>query len=146
MSLLLLFPTSANTRAYSRSSVSSLPTDTARLLVGYTDSEANTVETVANTTDVSVTTNVGPYMVHQFAKHNASAQQINVTWTGKVGRPASAATVHLQIYDFNTSAWEDLATNTTVAANTSFTMTGTQSASVANYYNASGFAYIRVYQ
>lgn len=72
-------------------------------------------------------------------------------WTGQSSVAASTKAVKIEVFRFgSTNAWTTLSTNTTAAANTDFTLTGTASAgSATEYWQADGsdyWTYFRVWQ
>lgn len=79
-------------------------------------------------------------------KHSVSTDHINVTWTGKTDRAPSVSTVYLQIFNRTLTSWETLTNNAAAAADTEFTLTGIQEASLGDYYDGSSWVSCRVYQ
>lgn len=75
-----------------------------------------------------------------------STDSPSFTWRGRSTLSPQMSTVYLQIYNFNSSAWETLDTETSQPADTDFVMTGTQSANVSNYYNTRNIVAFRIYQ
>ncbi len=75
-----------------------------------------------------------------------NTKNINLTWIGRTTVAPSASPVYLQIYNYNTPAWETLASQTMVPADTDFTLSATQSANLSNYYDSRNTVSARVYQ
>jgi hypothetical protein len=144
MSLLLLFPASTPTAVYTKESKATLPTAVTDLATTYTPTETGYMS--ADDTNYSDLTGAGPYLIHQYKNVSTSTTAaINGTWIGRSTKAGSAGTITLQIYNHNTAGWETLASNTTVAANTDFTLAGTQSTNITNYISG-GYITFRVYQ
>lgn len=125
----------------------SLYTDLTPLSTEYTSTEYTNAAS-DNGVYVSVgTLQEGQYAVHQFALgHGNNTDQIILAFNVRCAIPTTAATAHLQIYNFNTTAWEDVATDSATAANTDFNLAGTVATSLSNYFSSKNVVYIRVYQ
>ena len=131
---------------YTREGKSSLPTDDTDLATVYSAGEKTNVET-DNGVRVTLNTVDLAYNIHQFRKqHTNSTDDITVTVDMQAEQAPSGRTVYLQIYNFNSAAWETLDSDSATAADTDFVLTGTQSGAAANYYNGSDEVVIRVYQ
>ena len=135
-------------KTYSRGDESSLPSD---------DTDRDTAFASTDYTDVATDNNVyvqqsayaptQPYSVFLWKnKHNDSQAIIEPNWIGKASLAPSSSTVYLQIYNRDSTTWETLDSDNTTAANTEFTLTGTQDTSLNNYYDASHWVACRVYQ
>jgi putative component of membrane protein insertase Oxa1/YidC/SpoIIIJ protein YidD len=74
-------------------------------------------------------------------KNSNNTDTITPIWEGQVSK---ATTTFLKIYNNSTGAWEVLDSDTAPTPNTDFTLTGTQSANIANYYDGSNVIYLRV--
>ena len=132
---------------YTKEAKASLPTIADDLATIYTDAEY----TAAATDDGSYVDEVGDgYVLHEFKNKNTNnTDQISVSWNGKSTLSCATSTTFLQIFDYNSSAWETLSSNTTTAAGTDFTLTGVKTISLSNYYGgATGFYWTncRIYQ
>jgi hypothetical protein len=80
-------------------------------------------------------------LAYLFTRKNANnTDTITVTWEGQVSR---ATTTYLKIFNYFLGTWETLDSDPTVA-NTDFTLTGTQSTSLSNYYDGSNVVSLRV--
>lgn len=136
----------ANT-IYSRGTYTTLPTDNSVLATTYTSGEVTTVQTPGNATDITLNS-TNAFGVHEFATFTGNTTDpISLTWIGKTSLAATPTKpVRLQIYNNNSSAWETLSSNTSVAANTQFTLTGSQATNVSYYFDSRGFGWVRVYQ
>jgi hypothetical protein len=86
-------------------------------------------------------------LVQQFkVKNSNNTDQINISWNGQTSIAPSSNTVYLQIYNRTTAAWETLSSNGSAAADTDFTLLGTKSSSLTDYYDSNFFVSLRVYQ
>ena len=135
------------TKTYTREAFASLPTTNADLATVYTAQDLTDVATddgirVAITTDYA--TGIPIHLYKYLSENPGSA--ITLTWNGQSSVAPSRKSVYLQIWNFNSSAWETLATESGAAANTDFTMTGVQSTNLAYYYDGGNFVHARVYQ
>jgi len=77
--------------------------------------------------------------------HTNSTDTIEITWKGKTTLAPSTETVYLQIYNNDTSAWETLQSDGSTAADTEFTLTGSKTSSLTDYYQ-SDVVTARIYQ
>lgn len=132
------------TKLYYRESKTTLPTTNAALATVYSSTDITNVATTDSVFVDLVGSNT--YNIHEFANFNASQQSITLSWTGKTTKGGATSSILLQIYNFTTPGWETLATNSTVAAATAFTLSGSQTINLANYYDAKKFVWGRVYQ
>lgn len=133
------------TKNYSREASGSLPSTDSPLTSLFTSSEYTEVALQDNV--YASQTATGQYAIFQFRnKASSNTDQIHVTWIGKTNIAPSTATVALQIYNVNGAAWETLATDHASAANANFTLTGSQTTNLPNYYDGSTFVSCRVYQ
>jgi hypothetical protein len=108
--------------------------------------QVNNVSTVDGVYVDDIGTNT--YLIHQFGNQTPSlTARIKPTWTGRIGKTATNITpVTMQIYNFNTTLWETLATNTTATGGSIVTLNGSVSTGLTNYYDNSHYCYVRVYQ
>jgi len=132
------------TNDYTRTNVTSLPTTSSDLATSFSSTEYTNVATTDSTFVAQASSNTNVFEFKQ--RHANNTDNITGTWTGKTDTAGSTKTIYLQIWNNNTSAWETIASNATVAANTSFTLTGTKSSSVGNYYDNLNVVTFRVYQ
>lgn len=80
------------------------------------------------------------------AKNTNNTENINITWNGQSSVATSASPVYLEMYNYSTSSWTQVASNNGTAADTDFTMAYTESTNASNYYDASNWVVVRVYQ
>lgn len=130
---------------YSREAVGSLPAADSNLSNLFITSEYTAVATEDSVTADQAATN--QYAMILFKnKGNTSSDDINVSWIGKSSIAPSASTAVLQIYNRNSGLWETLDSNSTAAANTPFTLSGSKVSGLSNYYDGSNWVSCRVYQ
>ena len=131
--------------AYTRASAGSLPTGTSALATGYSAQDYTDVATSDNVR-VAVTGTSG-YLLHQFkATHTNNTTPITISWEGQSSVAASSQNVFLQVYNWNTTSWETIDTESSAATNTDFILNGSISASLSNYYGTGNVVVVRVYQ
>lgn len=130
---------------YSSEDAAALPAADANLDNLFTSSEYSDV---ATTDDVfSTQSATDEYSIFLFKnKGNSSSDNIVVTWIGQSSIAPSTSTIYLQIYNRNSATWETLASNSTTSANTTFSLSGTKTSSLSNYYDGSNWVSCRVYQ
>jgi hypothetical protein len=83
-------------------------------------------------------------MVHQFKNFVGDNADCVLTWNGQSTLAPSASIVKLQIYNRNTTTWNDVDDDSTTAADTDFNLTGTIP-NLTNYV-IGGVISCRVYQ
>lgn len=87
------------------------------------------------------------YSIFYFRNRGVNiTDNIVVTWKGKTDLAPSSSDVVLQIYNRATPGWETLDTDSTTGADTDFTLTGTISADMEDYYDDQLWVDCRVYQ
>lgn len=128
---------------YTRDTLSSAPTGITDLAVAFDDSAYGNVAADDSTYVNQAGANTNVFLFKYTAP--SSTSPITVTWNGKTTIAPSSKAVYLQIWNYNTSAWETLDSNNSAGANTDFTLQATKSTSVANYYSGNT-AIARVYQ
>ena len=138
-------PNLAGSFWYSYGGVTSLPTNDADAPNVFAAADYTSVAAVNSVYQLGLSTLTYNILVIKQAGATNTAG-IALTWTGKSSRAGSVATIKLQIYNYNTAAWVDLATNSTVAANTDFTLSATQSTSLSNFYAGGNLVTARIIQ
>lgn len=133
---------SSNT-GYTRGAYASLPTGTGDLSTTYSSSDVSGVASADNTR-VAAAGIGSQYVIHQFKTRVGTATSATVRWEGQSTTAASSSTVYLQVYNYNSTSWETVASNNSAAANTDFQMTYTFT-NLTNYAS-DGYIYCRVYQ
>lgn len=133
-------------KIYSRGDYSSLPTDDSDLSTIFSSTDYTNVESDDNVY-VNESAYGGDYAIFEFKdKSDDTTYGISVTWKGKSDRAPSLSTVYLQIYNRTTSSWETLDSNSTASANTEFTLSGSKTSNLSDYYDSNGYVACRVYQ
>lgn len=131
------------TSTYSRGNYVSLPTNANDLSTPFTSSDYSNV---ATDNGIYVAQTGANNLIFEYKYENAnSTDPVTITWNGKTTVATSTRTAYLQIWNYNTSAWETLASNSTTSANTDFTLSAIQNTSMSNYYSG-GIITARVYQ
>jgi hypothetical protein len=132
------------TSVYTRGSEGSLPGNDNDLGTYYSSSEITDVGTDDGTRVSQTGTG---FVIHQYKKPNSNnTDDIQGDWNGQVVIPPARSTVYLQIYNQNSTTWETLDSDNTTAADTDFSLSGTKTSSVSNYYDANYWVSFRVYQ
>ena len=125
---------------YTSGFFATLPTDNADLTNPITPADVLTDD------NTFATETGGLFVIHQFKYTNDNnTDNIVPTWKGKSDIATSDSTMFLQIYNYITPGWETLDTDTATALDTEFTLTGTQSTNLSDYYSTNQVS-IRVYQ
>ena len=88
----------------------------------------------------------GRFAVFEFKNKSTGNLAFTVTWIGKSDTAPTVSTVYLQIYNRTTTLWETLTSNSAAAVDTNFTMTGTKTSNLTDYYDENGWISCRVYQ
>jgi len=132
---------------YSRGDYGTLPLDDADLENLFTQSEYNNVELDDDNYAIQSATN--EYSVTLFKdKHTNDTDPIRVVWKGKSSLAPYTNTIRLQIYDRVTGGgqWVNVDSNSAAVADEEFTLEGTITTNLSNYYDASYWVSFRVYQ
>lgn len=87
------------------------------------------------------------YLIQEYKKKWTNATDvITFVWKGRTTFSTLVSPFLIQIYNVNTTTWETLARETRIPADTDFTLTVTQTANVANYYDTNNIVTFRTYQ
>ena len=129
---------------YSRADLPTLPANDNNLTNTFSAQEYLDVENLDGRT--SIQTSDGQYSVFLFKNKNTDQESISTTWTGKSNLAPSSSTTYLQIYNRNSTTWETLDTDSTSSVDTNFTLTGTQTTNLSNYFDENYWISCRVYQ
>lgn len=130
---------------YSKQDIAALPGTDSDLSSIFASGDYTSVTSVDG--NFVVQSSVDQYALFLFKNQsNSAGYMVNITWTGQSDRAPSASPVYLQIYNRNSSSWETLASNNSAAANTNFTLTGSKTTNLSNYYDAGKVIACRVYQ
>jgi hypothetical protein len=129
---------------YTRGYADSLPANDDDLSTAYSTSD---LADVLDDDATRVSQVGGGYIIHQFKwVHTNNTDPITPNIDMQSDTAPSTSTVVLQIYNRNSTTWENLDTDSTTAANTDFTLSETQSSNLSNYYDAQNMVSVRVYQ
>jgi len=128
--------------SYTRGDYAVLPTNDADLETGYT--EQNITDVATNDSNRVSQTATGQYAIHQF-KNYYDSEGAGFLWEGQSNMAPSASPVILEIYNYNTSEWEELDRDSVTEADTDFEL-GAEVVDLTNYRNPSGIVTCRVYQ
>lgn len=136
------------TKSYSRGNYLNLPADDSTLETPFICTDYPKVATDDNIyVQQCARDTLDPYGVFVWKdKHINSTDVIVSTCKLKVSRASSTNTVYLQIYNRNSGLWETLDSDNVTAADTEFTLNGTQTTNLSYYYDGSFFATHRIYQ
>jgi carbohydrate-selective porin OprB len=66
----------------------------------------------------------GEYAIHEFKDFITSNGGVVFEWRGKSSTAPSVSVVKLQIYNYDSDAWEDVDSDNTTAADTNFSLQG----------------------
>ena len=86
------------------------------------------------------------YPTFYFAEKLSSFDRIDTSWDGQSSIAASEKNIKMDVYNFNTTSWQNRATNSSCAVSTDCTLTDAITSSTSNYYDANNWTYWRVYQ
>ena len=115
----------AGTQFYTSGDVAALPADDTDLENQFATADYTTVSTDDGNRVAQTAT--GEYAIFQFKdKHTNNTDSITVTWNGQSDLAPSSSPVILEIYNHGTSEWDELDRDSTTAANTDFTLTGSK--------------------
>ena len=128
---------------YTRGSYAALPTDDADLSVDYTEQDYTDVST-HNEVRVDRIADTTEYAIHQFRNYAGDYSTCTIVTELRSSRAPSSSTVYLQIYDYNSAAWETIDFDNTHAANTDFELTAHMTA--LENYKSNGVITCRIYQ
>ena len=134
----------SGTKDYSRGDEVALPGNDDNLENAFTSQDYSDVLTDDETRISQSAT--GEYAIFLFKNKNDSQENITLNWNGQSDRSPSDSAVYLQIYNRNSTTWENLDSDDTTGANTDFDLTGTQSANLNNYFDDDFWISWRVYQ
>jgi len=140
----ILNPSYEEFTLYSRADLPALPSKDNNLTNTFSAQEYLDVENLDGQT--SIQTSNGQYSVFLFKNKNTDQETISTTWTGKSNLAPSSSTVYLQIYNRTSTTWETLDTDSISSVDTNFTLTGTQTTNLSNYFDDNYWISCRVYQ
>lgn len=133
------------TEDFTKEAVTNLGTDDTNLATEFIPVEYDYLDTVDNrSAEITATNKYGVFLLK--TKSLTGQPALSIKWVGKTNIPGSSSTIYLQIYNRTSITWETLASNTTVAANTQFTMTSSIVDNLSNYYDSNNIVACRIYQ
>ncbi|MDD4902026.1 MAG: DUF2341 domain-containing protein [Patescibacteria group bacterium] len=135
-----------DTKRYSKDILSSLPVNSVNLTY-FLDNPGYTAVSTDNNDRDSMTSGSGQYPIYNFAARDGkTTYALNVSWNGQSSVAPTANYVNLQVYRFGSvNAWTSVASNSSAALNTDFTLSGTIDYRISDYLSG-GYVYYRVYQ
>ena len=132
---------------YTRENGAILDTNDTDLGISFTAQDYTDIATDDNIyLDLSGVSTYNKFLFKDYNTNNLGTDDIIVTWSGKSTLAPSDSTAYLQIYNRTSSSWETLDSDGTTAANTEFILSGTQSTSLSDYYDANYVTSCRIYQ
>jgi hypothetical protein len=135
---------SSSTAVYTREANAALPSSDTDLATAFTAEDLTKVA-IVDAIYVPLNGAQNDYALFMFKDSISGANVLTATWTGKSSIAPSASTAYLQIYNYDSTAWETLDSDNLTAANTDFTLTGSITSNLANYLTG-GKACCRMYQ
>ncbi len=129
---------------YSRGDYAALPSDDTDLETAYSVGDYTDVDT-KNDVRVAQTAGAYEYAIHQFKDFVGGNTSCDLEWEGRSNYAPSDSTVVLQIYNQNSTTWENVDTDSVTAADTDFILSG-NIADLTNYKTAGNTISCRVYQ
>ena len=130
---------------YSRGNYAALPADDTDLENLFGGHEYTNVHTE---NDVYVVQSaLSEYSIFEFKdKYTTNIEAPTITAKTRSTLAPSSSTVYLQIYNRTAADWETLDSDSTTAADTKFTLTGTQYHNLDDYYDVDNWISYRIYQ
>jgi hypothetical protein len=138
--------TSSNlvTAVWTYEATETLPANDNLLVNSYDDTDRSNVATNDNV--FKDLTGSGFLIEQVWLYHTNNVDEITGVWSGKSTLAPSSSTVYLQIYNHNTDTWTTLDFDSSTAADTEFTLTGSQTDNLSQYYDTGNRVALRVYQ
>jgi len=130
-------------KAYTRESVDILPADDTNLATAFSAQDYIDVGT-ENYVYVAQD-GVWEYPMFLF-KDNKMNIPLVILWKGKSEIAPSLNTVYLQVYNRTITTWIPVASDNLSGAGSNFTLTGTLTTNLSDYYDVNGWISCRVYQ
>jgi len=90
-------------------------------------------------------TGLSQFIVHEFKNYVGNVSSCTLEWEGQTTLAPSSSIVKLQIYNLDTTTWDDVDTDNVSDANTDFILTNVVDIS-AHYRNPSNVISCRVWQ
>lgn len=122
-----------------------MPSDDADLETLYSGQDYTDVDVNDGTRVSVVTEGESEYVIHQFKDHVGDNEACDLSWDGQSNIAPSSSTVYLQIYNYETPAWDAVDNDSAEDADTDFTLEG-NIADLTDYKSGSDYITCRVYQ
>lgn len=106
---------------YSRGAYADLPAGELDLTTVYDATDLTTVE--LDDADRVAQSSTGGFTIHQFKDDITDFVSVDISCNCQTNIPCATSEVFLQVYNYDTEAWETLTSNTTAEADTDFTLT-----------------------
>jgi hypothetical protein len=87
----------------------------------------------------------GEFAIFLFKEYSGGGSSCTIEWEGQTNYPPSLSTVYLEIFNRNTSEWEQLDSDNATNEDTDFTLNGSI-ADLTNYKDGNTIISCRVYQ
>jgi hypothetical protein len=131
---------------YSRESLVALPANDTNLVTVFSEQDYEDVVTDDDTyVDLKGTSRYFKYLFKEY-NEGEKVEQFVITWKGKSTKAPSNSTVYLQVFNRDSSEWETLSSNDSTNANTKFTLSGSKTSDLENYYDGDYIISVRIYQ
>ena len=132
---------------YTRGDEVSLPSNNDNDLETYFSDQNYIDVSIDNTNGVSQTAdNATPYSIFLFKVKNSSQENISITVKCKSNKAPSDSTMYLQIFNRTSNLWETLDSDNSALANVVFTLTGSISSNLGDYFDVDFWISFRTYQ
>ncbi|KKP80005.1 MAG: hypothetical protein UR78_C0005G0045, partial [Candidatus Moranbacteria bacterium GW2011_GWF2_35_39] len=128
---------------YTRGDYVSLPLDTTDLENVYSEQDYTDVA-IDDSTRVAQTA-TSEYAIHEFKDFVGESTNRSLTWNGQTNLTLSSSTVYLQIYNHNTTTWDEVDSDNSSSVDTDFTLEG-NIVDLTNYKDTNNLINCRVYQ
>jgi hypothetical protein len=128
---------------YSKEDSSSLKTDDATLSTTFDPTNYSNVATEDSVFD---TISGDGYLNYLFKAYKSGGGNFLINVKAKSTKAPFSNTVYLQVYNRDTTSWENLDSDSSTSANTVFTLSGGKNSSLTDYYDSDNLLSLRVYQ
>jgi hypothetical protein len=128
---------------YSKEDSSSLNSDDSTLSTTFNSTNYSNVTTEDSTFD---TISGDGYLNYLFKAYKSGGGNFLINVKAKSTKAPSSNTVYLQVYNRDTTSWENLDSDSSTGANTVFTLSGGKNSSLTDYYDSDNLLSLRVYQ
>ena len=122
-----------------------MPANDADLETDYSDQDYDDVSEDDATRVAVEAEGDSEYVIHQFKDYVGAETVATVKWNGQSNLAPSASIVRLQIYNYNTTTWDNLDSDNGTDADNDFDLEG-NSINLTNYKSPGLFITCRVWQ